>query len=179
MRIRDFQRTAIHLFGGAATALGVVAVAGGSRQDEPLLLFVAVGWWAAAAVIGGWLGRRRVASPGMARLLASARSASTLPELEPGAVLFNRLWPLALFTVLAGGMAFLAPQVPAIAAGYALLVALTWRRQPAAVEAIEHRDGVEFWIERSSPFRQPKLIRLPGLRKLEPAAFEEREAAPL
>jgi hypothetical protein len=36
------------------------------------------------------------------------------------------------------------------------------------VEAIEGRDGVEFWLDRSSPFERPKLLRLPGLRKIAP-----------
>jgi hypothetical protein len=64
---------------------------------------------------------------------------------------------------------FFIPQVPAIATGYCLLVGLLWRKQHLAVEAIEGRDGVEFWLEKSSPFGPPKLLRLPGLRKIEPA----------
>ena len=55
-----------------------------------------------------------------------------------------------------------------MAAGYCLLVALLWRNQSRAVEAIEGRDGVEFWLDRSSPFGRPQLLRLPGLRKIEP-----------
>ena len=55
-------------------------------------------------------------------------------------------------------------------------MALLWRKQSAAVEAIEGRDGVEFWIDRSSPFGPPKLLRLPGLRKIEP---ERGAVAPL
>ena len=51
-----------------------------------------------------------------------------------------------------------------------------WRKQSAAVEAIEGRDGVEFWFDRSSPFGPPQLVRVPGLRKIEP---EEAAAAEL
>ena len=36
------------------------------------------------------------------------------------------------------------------------------------MQAIEERDGVEFWFDRSSPFGPPQLLRLPGLRKIEP-----------
>jgi hypothetical protein len=61
-----------------------------------------------------------------------------------------------------------------MAVGRALLAALLWRKQAAAVEAVEGRDGVEFWIDRSSPLGPPKLLRLPGLRRVEP----EPEAAP-
>jgi hypothetical protein len=141
---------------------------GATRADDRTLLGVALGWWLVSVLIGLWLGRRAAASPGIARLLANARSTTTLPELEPGAVLFNRLWPLAVVAVAAGGVGFFIAQVPAIATGYALLAALTWRRQSSAVAAIEDRDGVQFWFDRSSPFGPPRLLRLPGLRKIEP-----------
>lgn len=176
MRFTDFLRIAVLLFGGAATALAVVAVAGASADDDSALLYLAVGWWVAGGLIGLWLGRREAASAGVGRVLASARTTTTLPELEPGAVLFNRLWPLAVLTVVAGAVAFLVPQVPAIAAGYALLAALAWRRQSAAVAAIEERDGVRFYFERTSPFGGPQLVRTPWLRKIEPPSEPEREA---
>ena len=179
MKFRDFLRVAVLLFGGAATALAAVSIVGATRDDNRVLLFVALAWWVAAAGIGLWLGRRPSPTPGIAGLLASARRATSLPELEPGALLFNRLWPLAVISVAAGVLGFFFPQVPAVATGYALLVALTWRHQSAAVAAIEGRDGVEFWFERSSPFGPPKLLRLPGLRKIEPLPDDEREAARL
>jgi hypothetical protein len=168
MRFRDFLRISVLLFGGAATALAAVSVIGTARADDGVLLGVALAWWVAAALIGLWLGRRPMATPGIGRLLASARSTTSLPELEPGAVLFNRLWPLAVVAVAAGAVGFFLPQVPAVAAGYALLAALTWRRQSSAVAAIEERDGAQFWFDRSSPFGAPRLLRLPGLRKIEP-----------
>jgi hypothetical protein len=179
MRFRDFLRVAVLLFGAAATALAAVSIVGAARDDDRALLFLALGWWVVAAAIGLWLGRRLAPTPGIANLLAAARKGSSLPELEPGALLFNRLWPLALLSVASGGIGFFFPQVPAVATGYALLVALTWRRQSAAVAAIEGRDGVEFWFDRSSPFGPPKLLRLPGLRKIEPVPDEPREAARL
>jgi len=179
MRFREFLRVSVLLFGGAATALAVVSVVGATRADDNMLLAVALGWWLVAAVVGLWAGRRLRASPGIARLLADSRSTTSLPELEPGSVLFNRLWPLAVFAVAAGAIGFFLPQVPAVATGYALLMALSWRRQAAAVEAIEDRDGVQFWFDRSSPFRAPALLRLPGLRKVAPLPGSEREAAPL
>lgn len=176
MRFRDFLRVAVLLFGGAATALAVVSLIGASRTGDTVLLAVALGWWVLAAMAGLWLGRRPVATPGIARLLAGSRKTTTLPELEPGAVMFNRLWPLAALAVAAGVIGIFIPQVPGVATGYALLVALTWRNQSRAVAAIEGRDGVEFWFDRSSPFGAPQLLRLPGLRKIEPVL---REAARL
>jgi hypothetical protein len=169
VRFREFLRVAVLLFGGAATALAVVSVVGATREDTNTLVYVAAVWWVVATIAGLWLGRRPMATPGIAGLLASARAANTLPELEPGAVMFNRLWPLAVLAIASGVIGFFFPQVPAIATGYCLLVALLWRRQSSAVEAIEGRDGVEFWFDRTSPFGGPKLLRLPGMRKVEPS----------
>jgi len=170
LRFRDFLRVSVLLFGGAATALAVVSVLSAGRDDDTTVVIVAAVWWTAAAAAGLWFGRQLVAQPYIARLLASARRANALPELEPGTVIFNRLWPLAVLAVASGGLGFFFPQVPMIATGYALGTALMWRRQSAAVAAIEGRDGVEFWVDRSSPFGPPKLLRLPGLRKVDPTA---------
>jgi hypothetical protein len=168
VRFRDFLRVAVLLFGGAATAMAVVSVVGAADEDTNTLVYVAAVWWCLAALAGLWLGRRLRATPGIAGLLAEARSTNALPELEPGAVMFNRLWPLGVLTLASGAIGFLVPQVPVIATGYCLLVALLWRKQSAAVQAVEGRDGVEFWFDRSSPLGAPKLLRLPGLRKVEP-----------
>ena len=175
MRFTDFLRTAVLLFGGAGTALAVVAIAGASADDNTAAVAVGVGWWTLAAAGGLWLGRRMAPTPGIGRLLSGARSVNTLPELEPGAVMFNRLWPLAVLTVASGAVAFLVPQVPAIAAGYAIGVALTWRKQASAVQAIEDRDGARFFFDRSSPFGAPQLIRTPWARKVEPVPAAEGE----
>ena len=168
MKFTDFLRVAVLLFGGAGTALAVVAIVAAGSADDLVLMYVAVGWWTLAAAAGLWLGRRMAPTPGIERLIAGARTTNTLPEVEPGAVVFNRLWPLAVVTVLSGAAALLVPQVPAIAAGYAIGVALTWRKQAAGVLAVEARDGVRFYFDRSSPFGAPKLLRTPGLRKIEP-----------
>ena len=66
-------------------------------------------------------------------------------------MLFNRLWPLIVLTIASAVIGFFFPQVPAIATGFCLLVALIWRKQSGAVAAIEGRDGVEFWFDRTSP----------------------------
>ena len=169
MRFRDLLRVSVLLFGGAATGLAIVSVVGAAQADTNTLVYVAAVWWCLATLAGLWLGRRPVATPGIAGLLAGARKTNTLPELEPGTVLFNRHWALIVLTIGAAVIGFFFPQVPAIATGYCLLVALVWRRQSAAVAAIEGRDGVEFWFDRTSPFGKPQLLRLPGLRKIEAA----------
>ena len=168
MRYVDFLRTTVLLSGGAATTLGAVSVLGASRLDDSVLLSVALAWWALAAAIGGWMGRGARPSAGIARLLASARSTPALPEVDPGRMVLNRLWPLASFTLVAGAFALFLPQVPAVATGYLLVLALAWRNQARAVTAIEDRDGVRFYMERTSPLKPTRLIRAPGLRKLDP-----------
>ena len=172
MRFGDFLRTAVLLFGAAATACAIVSIAGARADDDMSVLYVAAAWWVAATVIGLWLGRRRETSEGIGRLLSDARTTPLLPELEPGTVLFNRLWSFGLVTVVAGGVAFLFPQVPAIWTGFTLMVALAWRNQPRAVQAIEERDGVRFYVERVSPFQPTKLLRTPGFRKNEPSPVD-------
>jgi hypothetical protein len=168
MRFRDFLRLAVLLFGAAATALAVISVFGAAEADTNTPVYLAAAWWVVAVLAGLWLGRRPVATPGIAGLLAAARRSNTLPELEPGAVMFNRLWPLAVLAVASGAIGIFVPQVPVISTGYCLLMALLWRNQHRAVAAIEGRDGVEFWFEKTSPFGAPQLLRLPGLRRIEP-----------
>jgi hypothetical protein len=168
VRFRDFLRVSVLLFGGAATALAVVSVVGASQEDDNTLVYVAAIWWCLATLAGLWLGRRLRTTPGITGLLAGARKTNALPELEPGTALFTRLWPLILLAIASTAIGFFFPQVPAIATGYCLLVALLWRKQSRAVEAIEGRDGVEFWLDKTSPFGAPQLLRLPGLRKIEP-----------
>ena len=101
-------------------------------------------------------------SPAIARLLADARTQSTLPELHPGSTMVNRLWPLLLVTVGAGAAAFVEPQIASVAAGGTIIWALAWRRQERAVLAIEERDGVRFYVDKTSPFSPIRLIRTPG-----------------
>jgi hypothetical protein len=168
VRFTDFLRTSVLLFAGAATALAAVAIAGARSGDDTTLIYISVGWWTLAAVAGLWIGRRPETSYGIGRLLTQARHSPTLPEQEPGRTIVNRLWPLIIATAAAAGIAFLVPQVPAIGAGYALLVALAWRKQARAVAAIEQRDGVRFYVERTAPLRPVQLVRTPWLRRIEP-----------
>jgi hypothetical protein len=168
VRFREFLRVSVLIYAAAATALAIVSVVGAAREDTNTLVYVAAVWWCVAVLAGLWLGRRPETTEGIGNLLAGARTTNSLPELEPGAILFNRLWPVAVATVLAGAIGFFFAQVPMVATGFFLLVALLWRRQSSAVEAIEGRDGAEFWFDRTSPFGPPKLLRLPGLRRIEP-----------
>jgi hypothetical protein len=168
VRFVDFLRATVLLSAATATALAAVTVLAAATHSREYLVPIAVGWWVLAAVIGLRLGRRAETSPPIARLLSSARTSSALPEHRPGAILINRLWPLLAFTLVAGGLAFLAPQVPGIAAGFAIIWALAWRHQDAAVSAIEERDGACFYVRRTSPVRPIALERTPGFKTLRP-----------
>jgi hypothetical protein len=162
VRFGDFLKATVLLSAGSATALAAITVIGMSQEPDGLLIAVSVGWWALAALIGLALGRRAETSPPIARLLAGARSQTSLPELQPGRTLLNRLWPLLISTLGAGVLAVFQPQVAGIAAGFAIIWALAWRRQEAAVAAIEERDGVRFYVDRTSPLSPIQLIRTPG-----------------
>ena len=162
MRFGDFLKATVLLSAGAATALAAITVIGISQETDGALIGVSVGWWVLAALIGLTLGRRAETSPPIARLLAGARAQTTLPDLNPSRTLLNRLWPLLVSTLGAGVLAVFQPQVAAIAAGFAIIWALAWRRQEAAVAAIEERDGVRFYVDRTSPLSPIQLIRTPG-----------------
>ena len=164
MRFADFLRITVLTSAGAATALAAVTLAGAGGAGDDLLVPVAAGWWVVAALVGVWLGRRGETSPPIASLLASARMQPTLPELRPGRIVLNRLWPLLVCTVGAGALAFVLPQVPAVATGFCIIWSLAWRRQASAVIAIEERDGARFYIERTSPVRPIRLVRTPWFR---------------
>jgi hypothetical protein len=168
VRFVDFLRATVMLSAGAATALAAVTVLAGAAKSNSLLVGISIGWWLIATVIGLRMGRRAETSPPIARLLSSARASTTLPEHHPSAILVNRLWPLLLVTLLSGGLAFLAPQIPGIATGFAIIWALAWRRQDAAVAAIEERDGAAFYVRRTSPIRPMSLLRTPGFAASRP-----------
>ena len=164
MRFVDFLRTTVLMSAAAASALAAVTLAGVAGGGQDLVIFVGAGWWLIAGLFGLWLGRRDQASPPIAALLAGARTQSSLPEVNPARVVLNRLWPLLVSTIGAAALGLLAPQVPAIAAGFAIIWALAWRRQFSAVTAIEERDGARFYVEPTSPIRPIRLVRTPGFR---------------
>jgi hypothetical protein len=162
VRFSDFLNATVLLSAGSATALAAIAVLGISNEPGSDLIGVSAAWWAGAVVIGSWLGRGADTSPQIARLLAGARSQAMLPELHPALTLVNRLWPLLVSTLGAGALGAFQPQVATIAAGFAIIWALAWRRQHAAVAAIEERDGVRFYVDRTSPLSPIRLVRTPG-----------------
>jgi hypothetical protein len=164
VRFSDFLRTTVLMSAASASVLAAVTLAGAAGASDDLVVPVAAGWWVCGGLIGLWLGRRADTSPPIASLLGDARTQASLPEVNPSLTVLNRLWPLLFSTLGAGALGFVVPQVPAIAAGFAIIWSLAWRRQSSAVTAIEERDGARFYIERTSPLQPIKLIRTPGFR---------------
>lgn len=161
----DLLRMTVLLIAGVATALGTVtAVVANSDRDYTTLL-VGGAWWAIAVIIGLAIGRSTRAGEEMARALAAARTATSLPVESPSRIAYQRLWPIGAFALVSAGLAWIWPQVAAVGAGYAILVALAWRRREEAVTAIEQRDGVRFYVEPSPAFSPIRLVRTPGLTR--------------
>jgi hypothetical protein len=150
------------LSAGCATLLATVTMLGIGREGDRVVVYVSAIWWCLAGLGGILLGRRATTSPPIARLLAGARTQTTLPEIHPVTTLLNRLWPLLISTLGASVLAFFEPQVASVAAGFAIIWALAWRHQDRAVMAIEERDGVRFYVDRTSPVSPIQLIRTPG-----------------
>jgi hypothetical protein len=166
LRFHEFLRTTVLMSAGSATALALVTLAGVAGGGHTLLVAVAVGWW----LVGGWVGisasRESGTSKAIGSLLADARSQRSLPEVSPALTVVNRLWPLMVLTIAAAGIGIVEPQIPAIAAGFAIGWALAWRRQASAVQAIEGRDGARFYVDRTPPLSAIRLVRTPGFRTI-------------
>jgi hypothetical protein len=175
MRFVDFLRATVLLSAGSATTLAVLTLVAATRDGDDQIVLYAAAWWLVACMVGLFLGRRNEVNPPIARLLADAKAATMMPDLHPGSVLINRLWPLALSVAAAGALGLVAPQVAGIATGFTIIWAMAWRRQEHAVRAIEERDGMTFFVLRTSPVRPIRLESLPGLRRERPTLSLDSE----
>jgi len=172
VRFHEFLRTTVLMSAGSATALALVAIIAGDERRT--LIELAIAWWVLGGAAGLWIGRESQTSQAIGSLLAAARTQRSLPEVSPARTVLNRLWPLMVVTILAAAIGFVEPQVPAIAAGFAIVWSLAWRRQASAVKAIEDRDGARFYVDQTSPLSPIQLVRTPGFRANHP----EPEQAP-
>jgi hypothetical protein len=169
MAFVDLLRMTVLLAAGAATALAAITVVSASAAGDTLTIYVAAVWWIVALVGGIALGRPARAAEAMRPALAQARTATALPSLEnPSRAALGRLWPLAAFAVIAGGLGLVFSGVAAIGTGFAIGAALMLRSREGAVAAIEERDGVRFYVESGSALEPVKLVRTPGLRRDRP-----------
>ena len=162
MRFGDFLKATVLLSAASATLLAALTVIGLQNTLSNTAVYVCFGWWVIATLIGSRMGSRTETTHAIANLLAGAKHQHSLPELAPARTILNRLWPLLLVTVGASALSIFAPQIGGIAAGFAIIWALAWRRQESAVAAIEERDGVRFYVDRTSPLSAIRLVRTPG-----------------
>jgi hypothetical protein len=178
MTFCDLLRLTVLLAAGAATLLAAITVVSAQSDSDTTTLIVAAAWWSIAALGGLIMGRSARAADSVREVLAGARTTPTLPSDNPGRIAASRLWPIALYAVIVGGLGFVFPGVAAIGAGYAIYVALAWRRREAAVTGVEDRDGVRFYVEPGSALSPLTLVRTPGLgRDRDPAGHPPPPAA--
>lgn len=163
MPFTDLLRATVLLTAGEATALAMIAVLAAQRDADTLTLIVGGAWWAAAVIVGLIAGRSDRAAEGVRPVLAEAKTTASLPQQGPVRIAVRRLWPIGASAIVAGGLGVVFPGVAAIGAGFALLVALAWRRREAAVLAIEQRDGARFYVLPGSALKPIELMRAPGL----------------
>lgn len=169
MPFTDFIKTTVVLCAAAATTLAAVTVLSAAAAHDPAAASIPFVWWALATGVGLFLGGRGSALPAIARLLAGARAITNIPEPRPGLIMITRLWPLLISTLIASVLAVLAPEIPGIAAGFAIVSALAWRNQYAAVLGVEGRDGVRFYVDRTPFWRAISLTRTPGFKVYRPS----------
>lgn len=164
MPYTELLRVTVFITGAEATALGAITALGANRENDTTVILIAAAWWLISLAIGLYLGRPARAVEDMRDPLARARTATSLPSDSPARITIGRLWPVALTAIVAGGLGLLFPGVAVIGAGYALIVSLAWHTREAAVLAIEHRDGVKFYVVPTSALKPIELVRAPGLR---------------
>jgi hypothetical protein len=169
MRFVEFLKATVLLSGASASVLALITLATATQVDDNDVVLVAAGWWVVAVLIGTFAGRRPGVTTAIGRLLADAKTATSMPDHRPAAVMLNRLWPLLLATLAAAGLGVLSPKIPAVATGFAIIWALSWRKQHRAVLAVEERDGVAFFVQDTSPVRPMVLERTPGMRREVPS----------
>jgi hypothetical protein len=164
MPYTDLLRATVFLTGAEATVLGAISAISVGGEPSSTTVIVALAWWLISLILGFWLGRPDRAREDMRDPLARAKMATSLPSQSPARIAIQRLWPVALTAVIAGGLGLFFPGVAIIGTGYALIVSLAWHTREAAVQAIEERDGVRFFVVPNSALKPIHLVRTPGLR---------------
>lgn len=163
MRFSEYLRTTVLLVGTTGLALLLIATAAILRDGSMLMLMFTGGWTIVSVLTGLWIGRGGGAMESIRTLLSRSRPEPVFPKIEPGAVLLGRLWPILLIALASVVGSLWLPSLPIVAGGYGIIWSLAWRKQALAVEAIEERDAVHFWIVRTAVFRQIKLVRVPAM----------------
>ena len=164
MPYTELLRFTVVITAAEATILGAISAFSVGGEPSPTTVIVAIAWWAISIILGFWLGRPERAREDVREPLTRARTATSLPSDSPIQIALQRLWPIAVTAILAGGLGLFFPGVAIIGTGYALIVSLSWHTREAAVQAIEERDGVRFFVVPGSALKPIELVRTPGLR---------------
>ena len=139
----------------------MIAVGG---EPSSTIVIVALAWWAISIILGFWLGRPERAREDMRDVLAKAKMATSLPSESPNRIAAatpladrrdrdHRRRPRPLLPRRRDHRRRLRPDV-----------SLACHTREAAVQAIEERDGVRFFVVPSPAFKPIELVRTPGLR---------------
>jgi hypothetical protein len=160
----ELLRFTVIVTAAEATILGAISAVSVGGEPSATTAIVAIAWWLIALILGFWLGRPERAREDVRKPLAAAKTATSLPSDSPGRIAIQRLWPIAVTAIIAGGLGLFFPGVAIIGTGYALIVSLSWHTREAAVQAIEERDGTRFFVVPTGAFSPIKLVRTPGLR---------------
>jgi hypothetical protein len=164
MPYTELLRFTVIVTAAEATILGAISAIAVGGNPGPTTVIVALAWWAIAIILGFWMGRPDKAREDMHGPLALAKTATSLPSDSPAQIAIQRLWPIGVTAIIAGGLGLFFPGVAIIGTGYALMVSLGWHTREAAVQAIEERDGVRFFVVPTSALKPIQLVRTPGLR---------------
>ncbi len=164
MPYTELLRLTVLITGAEASVLAAVSAISVGGEPGPTTIIVAVAWWLISLILGLWLGRPERAREDVRDPLSRAKTATSLPVESAGRITLQRLWPIAITAVIAGGLGLFFPGVAIIGTGYALIVSLSWHTREAAVQAIEERDGVRFYVLPGSALKPIQLTRTPGLR---------------
>ena len=132
---------------------------------------------ASRRVIGVLMGRRAAASPPIARLLARRQDASACCRRSARCASCSRGCGRCCSRPSSPAASrCVAPQIPAVATGFAMIWALAWRQQHAAIVAIERRDGVRFYVDQTlAAGSRSRSAARPGFKAYLPT--ERRSAA--
>ena len=171
------MRTAVLLYGGAATALAAVSVVGAGPRGRQHARVRGARLVAAGRRLRAVDGPRRHHHARASPACSPTRGRATaLPELEPGTILFNRLWPLARARGGRRRARLLLPAGPGRRGG------LRPAGGAALAQAVGRRGGDRGPRRRGVLDRPQLAVRPaaaaapPGLRKIEP---EPSRAAPV
>jgi len=165
MKFRELLRLTALCSSVSTTVLVLITVVVATLNGSQLTLYIASGWWLIAGLLGLLLGRRKSTFTQLEDLLSEAKRSTAVPLPEPLRVFFNRLWPLLTVSITASIVGVFIPSVAALATGLTVVLSLTWLRQYTVVRSVEERDGLIFYVDRTSPISPIKLVVVPGLKR--------------